>query len=170
MNHFIKCLVFITVLIQQVVSDCIMYGECGPANAGAVYNCKYTGQAKPMQQNASSLLKDICPHLYNGDNKTSTCCDYAQLKRLSDDMSLPRQLMSRCPACYRNFKAFLCDMTCGPNQSDFLLVTNEEPYIKLNEQQLKETKEKNALKQMQVLRYTYHITNYYTQYMFDSCK
>lgn len=131
-----------------------MYGECGPANNDAVYNCEYTGEAKPLQNDSTALLlKDVCPHLYTG-NTTTTCCDYAQLKRLYDDMSVPRQLMSRCPACFRNFKAFLCDMTCGPNQRDFLLVTGSEPY-------------KNR---SQVTKYTYHITNYYTNAMFNSCK
>ena len=50
--------------------------------------------------------------------------------RLQSDLSVPRQLMSRCPACFFNFKAFLCDLTCNPNQSDFLLVTSEQDYTK----------------------------------------
>lgn len=41
---------------------------------------------------------------------------------------MPRQLMSRCPACFTNFRAFLCDMTCHPNNSDFLLITQDKPY------------------------------------------
>lgn len=36
--------------------------------------------------------------------------------------------MSRCPACFTNFRAFLCDMTCHPNNSDFLLITQDKPY------------------------------------------
>ena len=29
----------------------------------------------------------------------------------------------------QNFKTFLCDILCNPNQRDFVLVTKEEPYI-----------------------------------------
>ena len=136
-----------------------MYGECevSDSNPNAKYNCKYRGEAKPLESNASSLLKDLCPHLYLGEKETRTCCDYAQLKRLYDDMSLPKQLMSRCPACYRNFKAFLCDMTCGPNQADFLFVPDG------GEKNFNNTK-------TEVTKYTYHITNNYTQNLFDSCK
>lgn len=133
-----------------------MYGECGPSQNDAVYNCKYNGAAKPLQPDGSKLLQDLCPHLYNGENKTNICCDTAQLSRLYNSIKLPRQLMSRCPACYRNFKAFLCDMTCGPNQSDFLLVTGESWY--------------NKTKEVQITSYTYYITNYYTDQLFDSCK
>lgn len=134
-----------------------MYGECGKSdlNPEAVYNCKYDGAAKSLEPNASSFLLDICPHLFLGEKETKTCCDLAQLKRLSDDMKLPKQLMSRCPACFRNFKAFLCDMTCGPNQSDFLLVTDQKDY-------------NSTLKQIK--EYTYHISTNYTQNLFDSCK
>ena len=133
-----------------------MYGECGPAQNSAVYNCEYTGKAKPLQPEASELLQELCPHLYTGANSTNICCDYAQLSRFSTSMQLPKQLMSRCPACYRNFKAFLCDMTCGPNQSDFLLVTGRSVF--------------NETKQSQITSYTYHITNYYTNELFNSCK
>lgn len=73
------------------------------------------------------MFKDLCPHLYNETN-TATCCDKAQLTRFNSDLSVPRQLMSRCPACFTNFKAFLCDMTCSPTNAQFLLVTSEQPY------------------------------------------
>ena len=93
-----------------------------------MYNCKYQGPPKPMINEADlSLLKLLCPHLYNGTD-TVTCCDTAQLHRFNEDFSLPRQLMSRCPACFRNFRSFLCDFTCGPQQSEYLTIVQEKPY------------------------------------------
>lgn len=60
--------------------------------------------------------------MYNGD-QTHTCCDEVQLGHLENDLSFPKQLMTRCPACFINFKAFLCDFTCSPKQREFLVVT-----------------------------------------------
>ena len=110
-------------------ADCIWYGECGPSTGDNVYNCKYLGPA--IQVTNSSMLdmiKNLCPHLYHGDEATFTCCDFKQLRRFSDDLSVPKQLMSRCPACYLNFRTLLCDLTCSPIQKEFLMITQDQPY------------------------------------------
>lgn len=104
-----------------------MYGECGQSLLGAKYNCKYDGQAKLLAHESENLFKEMCPHLFN-NNQTYTCCDATQIERLNNGFSIPRQLLSNCPACFLNFKTFLCDIICNPNQSDFILVTKEEPY------------------------------------------
>lgn len=38
------------------------------------------------------------------------------------------QLIQRCPACLSNFAKYLCEMTCSPRQSEFMVTTqiNEE--------------------------------------------
>jgi len=36
------------------------------------------------------------------------------------------QVVSRCPACMSNFLQLLCQMTCSPNQSDFMVATEVE--------------------------------------------
>jgi len=105
-----------------------MYGECGQTSTGARFNCKYDGEAKLLSEKSGTLFKEMCPHLFN-ENQTYTCCDSNQIERLNNGFSIPRQLLSNCPACFLNFKTFLCDIICNPNQRDFLLVTKEEPYI-----------------------------------------
>ena len=113
----------------QVDADCIWYGECGPSTGDNVYNCKYLGPAIQVTNSTMlDMIRNLCPHLYHGDEATFTCCDFKQLKRFSDDLSVPKQLMSRCPACYLNFRTLLCDLTCGPTQNEFLMITQEQPY------------------------------------------
>ena len=156
MMKFSLLILILGLTIIQVESNCIWYGECGNSMNDGKYNCEYSGPALPLENDPElhELYKSICPHLYQG-NETKTCCDRAQLKRINDNLSLPKQLMNRCPACYTNFKAFLCDLTCHPESSDFLLVTDESVY---------NTTEK------QITTLTYHMSTYYAQNMYDSCK
>lgn len=131
MYFALLCLVCcLTLLPTNTNADCIWYGECGPSeNPGNVYNCKYTGP--PIKQTNLTMLgmvKKLCPHLYNGDNDTSLCCDWKQFDRFAGDLAVPTQLMSRCPACFLNFRAFLCDLTCHPQQQNFLLIKEEKNY------------------------------------------
>jgi hypothetical protein len=50
-----------------------------------------------------------------------------QFNTLFSQMALPKQLLSRCPACFLNFRTFLCDLTCHPEQHTFLAITQSEP-------------------------------------------
>ena len=52
-----------------------------------------------------------------------TCCDGAQLKTLKNSLSLAKQFLSRCPACYNNFLQFYCGFLCSPIQSEFMKAT-----------------------------------------------
>jgi Niemann-Pick C1 protein len=121
--------------------------------------------------------------LYQGENDTSTCCGADQLNTFNSDVSgVPRQLLARCPACYLNFRAFLCDLTCSPKQSEFLVITAEEPYINTSisapvhisddqHEEIDQRRKRNVKEQqMQVTRLTYYISRYYTHAMFNSCK
>jgi Niemann-Pick C1 protein len=128
------------------------------------------------------LLRDTCPHLYQGENDTRTCCSADQLITFNQDVGgVPRQLLARCPACYLNFRAFLCDLTCSPKQSEFLVITGEEPYdgsvttpaYKYDDQHEEtfERRKRNVKEQqMQVTRLSYYISHYYAYAMFNSCK
>lgn len=105
-----------------------MYGQCSPSGRGdnGHYYCKYDGEA--IKQNSTDFLKlfkEVCPNLYNGTDHTSTCCDYDQLKYMDSQLSVPKQLMSRCPACLVNFKSFLCDMTCSSKQGEFIVIPDQ---------------------------------------------
>ncbi len=107
-----------------------MYGQCSPSGRGdnGHYYCKYEGEA--IKQNSTeflTLFKEVCPNLYNGTEHTTTCCDLTQLKYMDSQLSVPKQLMARCPACLVNFKSFLCDMTCSNKQSEFIVDTSSPP-------------------------------------------
>jgi Niemann-Pick C1 protein len=115
------------------------------------------------------------------------------LNRLSKDLSLPRQLLSRCPACYRNFRTFLCDMTCSPIQSQFHIVNKEREYNPnkvdpsesansepdngnehdqsddYDNQHFKKRTASNVA-QMEITEITYTISEYFVNRFFDSCK
>ena len=43
-------------------------------------------------------------------------------------MGLPQQMLSRCPACYKNFLNFYCEMTCGLKQSKYVWANMTSPY------------------------------------------
>jgi len=39
-----------------------------------------------------------------------------------DQLSIPKKLLERCPACFYNFARLFFIMTCAPNQADFIRV------------------------------------------------
>lgn len=147
---------------KSVLSNCIWYGQCGHSEHGVDgrYNCKYTGPAK-QQTNETfiKIFKELCPHMYKESEDIRTCCDYDQLITFYDNLSVPRQLLSRCPSCFKNFKAFLCDFTCSPIQNEFMLITKEDEYHPTEN----ETK-------IEIIELTYHITNYSVNALYKSCK
>ena len=150
--------------------NCIWYGECGQSDrvSDHKYNCKYTGPAKPLQdENSLKLLKELCPHLYNGTS-TVTCCDSSQIARFHNDLSLPKQLTSRCPACYLNFRTFLCDLTCSPIQSEFLIITKEQNYNNTNNSIDMIPSLKDGFSEITEINYT--VTNSFTNSLYNSCK
>lgn len=179
------------------MSDCVMYGECGQTINGAKYNCKYTGKAKLLSESKDNLFRQMCPHLFKNspiDNQTYTCCDPNQIDRLNDGLSIPRQLMSHCPACFLNFRTFLCDIICSPNQNEFLIVTSEQPYISEQNKPIDESdfnldnlfdtlndtkkmkkiepssNDTSSILQLEVVRLTYHLTSHYAENFYNSCK
>ena len=187
-------------IIKKIEAKCAMYGQCSPSGRGdnGHYYCRYDGE--PIKQNSTeflSLFKVVCPFLYN-ETETRTCCDLDQLKYMDSQLSVPKQLMSRCPACLANFKSFLCDMTCSGIQSEFIMIpdqslkqavssppkdtvedekeTNEDSDYENEYTEKKETKSKketypNTLHDKQdVITYNYLITNTYVTQMFNSCK
>ncbi|RNA21587.1 Niemann-Pick C1, partial [Brachionus plicatilis] len=154
--------VAINLNLEYVKCNCIWYGQCGPSQHGVDgrYNCKYTGQPK-IQTNETfiTIFKDLCPHMYKENEDIRTCCDYEQLITFYDNLSVPRQLLSRCPSCFKNFKAFLCDFTCSPTQNEFMLITKEDEYHP----------SENVTK-IEVVELTYHITNYSVNALYKSCQ
>jgi Niemann-Pick C1 protein len=111
---------------------------------------------KQTNETFTEYIKDLCPHLYNPDSvgAIETCCDYKQLARFDKQFSVPRQLMTRCPACFLAFRTFLCDFTCSPKQAEFMVITDESNY--------------NATVQ-QVKSVDYYATNSSVTDMYNAC-
>uniref|UniRef100_G3UGY4 NPC intracellular cholesterol transporter 1 n=1 Tax=Loxodonta africana TaxID=9785 RepID=G3UGY4_LOXAF len=72
-------------------------------------------------------LKELCPGFFF-DN-VSLCCDVQQLRTLKDNLQLPLQFLSRCPSCFYNLMNLFCELTCSPQQSQFLNVTATNDYV-----------------------------------------
>jgi hypothetical protein len=192
-------IILIIISISNVVSDCVTYGECGPTpKENGVYNCKYLGPAKILPNHILTKFKEVCPHLYTG-NETFTCCNAAQIERLFDAISIPRQLMTRCPACFYNFKALVCDFSCNPNQNEFLTIDKEQPFNRFlyEQNKLKELKDQenedeneeeeenkeeekpkpileesnlNEANETEVMGITAYITNYFADEIYNACR
>ncbi|KAL3891662.1 hypothetical protein ACJMK2_003914 [Sinanodonta woodiana] len=151
-------LVLISTIYAQVFSQndeepphCIWYGQCGTGSNMGNLNCNYTGPAKPLtDQEGLDILKLYCPDLYNG-NGTRTCCAPDQLHAFAENMDLPKQFLSRCPACYRNYINIFCDMTCSPRQSQFVMNTS-------------------PISNASVFSITYALTKSFAYGMYESCK
>ncbi|XP_069587304.1 NPC intracellular cholesterol transporter 1 [Ranitomeya imitator] len=104
---------------------CVWYGECGDADVGR-YNCEYLGPPKPLPKDGYELLQQLCPSFYYGN--VSLCCDVQQLTTLNTNLQLPLQFLSRCPSCFYNLMTLFCELTCSPQQSEFLNITATSPY------------------------------------------
>lgn len=110
--------------ISAEEGQCIWYGECGPGPDGKVKNCYYNGTAKLMEdEEALDLLEESCGMIYNGRNNTYTCCGADQVRTISSQFGLAKLLLRRCPSCYYNFRSLFCAMTCAPDHSRFLNIT-----------------------------------------------
>uniref|UniRef100_A0A8C2I9D4 Niemann-Pick disease, type C1 n=1 Tax=Cyprinus carpio TaxID=7962 RepID=A0A8C2I9D4_CYPCA len=127
------CLLWTIILLSHWVhgQHCIWYGECGNSTKipEKKLNCNYTGPPIPLpDQEGQDLLKDLCPGLVYGDNRV--CCDTQQLKTLKNNIQIPLQFLSRCPACFFNFMTLFCELTCSPRQSDFINSTDFSAFNK----------------------------------------
>ena len=96
------------------------YGQCEESSTtGKPLNCFYNGKAKSIDsQKSRDILAELCPELAHKDGKV--CCDYKQLLSLQSGLQSAQQMMTRCPACWKNFRELYCQMTCSPNNSLFL--------------------------------------------------
>lgn len=70
-------------------------------------------------------------------------------------MGLPQQFFLRCPSCYNNFLNLYCYLTCGPQQSNFLMINGTESA----------PGKKSAVKAV-----AYFLTKEYAHGMYNSCK
>ncbi|KAM8794600.1 NPC1-like intracellular cholesterol transporter 1 [Eudromia elegans] len=114
---------------------CAFYGECGtnpevnvsllPAKVPCVSNTPARA-ASPL---LLAQLRSVCPELAPaGANGTRVCCSPAQLSALQLSVALSSAVLTRCPACARNFANIYCRNVCSPDQSLFTNVTRAAPY------------------------------------------
>ncbi|KAF4076370.1 hypothetical protein AMELA_G00213600 [Ameiurus melas] len=146
-------LVFLSETRQAEAQHCIWYGECGTSALlpDKKYNCNYTGPPIPLPKDGQDLLLELCPGLVYGDQ--SVCCDTQQLKTLKDNIQIPLQYLSRCPACFFNFMTLFCELTCSPRQSVFLNATQFTPDNGTN-----------------VVELSYYISQDFANAMYNACK
>ncbi|KFR11742.1 Niemann-Pick C1 protein, partial [Opisthocomus hoazin] len=138
--------------------SCVWYGECGVASGDKRYNCAYDGPPIALPEDGYDLMQELCPGLFFGN--VSTCCDVRQLQTLKNNLELPLQFLSRCPSCFYNLINLFCELTCSPNQSDFLNVTSTIPYY---DPILKENK--SSITELQ-----YFIGERFANAMYNACK
>ncbi|NXP82275.1 NPC1 protein, partial [Ramphastos sulfuratus] len=137
---------------------CVWYGECGIASGDKRYNCAYDGLPIALPEDGYDLMQELCPGFFFGN--VSTCCDVQQLQTLKNSLQLPLQFLSRCPSCFYNLINLFCELTCSPNQSDFLNVTSTIPYY---DPVLKENK--SSITELQ-----YFIGERFASAMYNACK
>nr|XP_018672975.1 NPC intracellular cholesterol transporter 1 isoform X2 [Ciona intestinalis] len=142
---------------------CIMYDECATNVLNKKnLNCFYNGKAKKLEeQTGLDILLQLCPYMYKGPNLTYTCCSTKQLQTLQSNLQLPYQYLSRCPACFSNFVAMFCEMTCSTDQSTF---TTPETLKNTSTDTIHMIKN-----QTYVSTLSYTMTNQYAESMFNSC-
>ncbi|KAM6191355.1 NPC1-like intracellular cholesterol transporter 1 [Sarcoramphus papa] len=109
---------------------CAFYGECGPnpeVNMSLVSSkvpCLSNTPARVATGPVLALLRTVCPELVQGNEGTTrVCCSLAQLSALRLSVALSGTVLSRCPACARNFANLYCNNICSPDQSLFTNVT-----------------------------------------------
>ncbi|CAF3134902.1 unnamed protein product [Rotaria sp. Silwood2] len=104
---------------------CIWYGQCGTNPLGKITNCYYNGSAQLLtDETALTTLETACAMIYHGPNSTYTCCAPDQVANMANQFGLAKSMLGRCPSCYYNFRSLFCSMTCSPDQSRFLSITD----------------------------------------------
>ena len=131
---------------------CIIRGACGPNPDKSVdplgkypncLNCKLDEPSDPVgiDEETTELLYQTCPHLRDQlgpwQNKTpdtlgseglnywpKTCCTRRQVEIMAFSFGQAKDLLSRCPVCYANWRKNFCATTCLAGE--FLQVTRDE--------------------------------------------
>eukprot|EP00042_Codosiga_hollandica_P056108 m.801614 g.801614 ORF g.801614 m.801614 type:complete len:1472 (+) comp59272_c0_seq61:311-4726(+) len=140
---------------------CVWYGQCGLGSQG-YYDCLNNSLAATNPDPTFyALLVETCPYLaLGGIDNSPVCCDYNMLNTLATSVGVARSLMSGCPACMSNFMKMWCGVTCGPDQSQFMIVESTAPFTPTDSSQSNES----------VTSVAYLLSSNFTTPFFDSCK
>ncbi|XP_074656980.1 NPC intracellular cholesterol transporter 1-like [Tubulanus polymorphus] len=142
---------------------CIWYDQCGaaPDNPEHQLNCVNNTAAVPLtDKDAIASLSTYCPWYVKDENGTAlknpvTCCAPSQIISMSKSIGLGKQMLGRCPSCYRNFVKLWCALACDPYQSEFLSVNKTSQSVD---------------KRTQVGAVNYIVDDDYSQRLFNSCR
>ncbi|KAF9263623.1 multidrug efflux transporter AcrB transmembrane domain-containing protein [Marasmius fiardii PR-910] len=106
---------------------CAMRGTCGKKGGifGRDLPCPYDGEPVQPTSREVDVLNSICPSLHD-PNLLGTCCTEPQLDELSSNFAQVEAILGPCPACRNNFRAFFCEFTCSPYQSQFVNITSTQ--------------------------------------------
>ncbi|KAH7727935.1 vacuolar membrane protein [Aphelenchoides avenae] len=141
---------------QKRDSKCVMRGICGQ-DGKLRQNCPYDGPPIPVNVSTEEVYRQLCPRLFD-DGNIAVCCDFAQFEILRQQMTLPQQLLSRCPSCYSNFVNFWCQFTCSPHQESFLNILETE------------NDEHSIDNETYITKLEYFVDRGYAEGLFESCK
>ncbi|XP_019187240.1 PREDICTED: Niemann-Pick C1 protein-like [Ipomoea nil] len=98
---------------------CAMYDICGHRSDGKVLNCPFGSPSVKPDDLLSSKIQSLCPTITG-----NVCCTEAQFDTLRSQVQQVIPFLVGCPACLRNFLNLFCELTCSPNQSQFINVTS----------------------------------------------
>ncbi|KAH9694350.1 SSD domain-containing protein [Citrus sinensis] len=115
-----------TLLIKDVTSSerhskeyCAMYDICGERSDGKVLNCPYGSPSVKPDELFSAKIESLCPSISG-----NVCCTETQFETLRAQVQQAIPFLVGCPACLRNFLNLFCELSCSPNQSQFINVTS----------------------------------------------
>ncbi|KAL3617746.1 hypothetical protein CASFOL_038067 [Castilleja foliolosa] len=128
---------------------CAMYDICGKRSDGKVLNCPVGSPSVKPSELLSAKIQSLCPTVTG-----NICCTEAQFDVLRTQVQQAIPFVVGCPACLRNFLNLFCELTCSPNQSQFINVTS-----------VSRIGNKSA-----VAGIDYYITDTFGLAMFESCK
>ncbi|KAK9129235.1 hypothetical protein Sjap_009722 [Stephania japonica] len=128
---------------------CAMYDICGKRSDGRVLNCPYGSPSVKPDDLLSSKIQSLCPTISG-----NVCCTEFQFETLRSQVQQAVPILVSCPACLRNFLNLFCELTCSPNQSQFINVTSVS---KVNNN-------------LTVGGIDYYITDAFGEELYNSCK
>ncbi|XP_066583703.1 NPC intracellular cholesterol transporter 1 homolog 1b-like isoform X2 [Prorops nasuta] len=136
--------------------QCIWYGECAKdKNTKLSEPCKYTDPAVELtDQKSLKTLMRRCPHFFENTSTPKTCCDPKQIAEADTQMTMAEGIFGRCSTCIKNMFRLICDITCGPEHSNYL-----QPTYTIN------SDDKEIVSKLKIF-----VTEQYINETFDSCK
>ncbi|CAF1267837.1 unnamed protein product [Adineta ricciae] len=107
----------ISICIEYTSSKCIWYEGIRDGFNQAYPN----GEPRPLPLEDMSLLNEMCPHIVTREGVSpNLCCERKQLAEMQKFKYIIDNLIGRCPSCYFNFLRIFCEMSCNPDQDQFI--------------------------------------------------